>query len=243
MYEDDDEFDNLNESNSIIIADLEWAPQPNLFDYSHESFAPDIVKRLQGITEESFCEEVKLWQQHINILPNYNEYEIRKECSAWDINIPKRDDFDFDNLYEAYYKQVQYRNRLTEIISIVFAHHELLSGAQKSLKEMAVRLANGPKHDKDAIATATVQPFTLAAAAAKRCLVYLEAVQKNIEFTAIQLDRLMRERQNLARINQSMANEGMSAYYNNITNQTSKPMGMQRRDIDEIKTRNSRIST
>ena len=85
--------------------------------------------------------------------------------------------------------------------------------------------------------------FTLAAAAAKRCLVYLEAVQKNIEFTAIQLDRLMRERQNLARINQSMANEGMSAYYNNITNQTSKPIGMQRRGTEEIKTRNSRISS
>jgi hypothetical protein len=106
---------------------------------------------------------------------------------------------------------------------------------------MAVRLANGPKHDKDAIATLTVQPFTMAMAVAKRCLVYLESVQKNIEFTAMQLDRLMRERQNLARINQTMSNEGASSYYTNITNQTSKPIGMQRRDTEEIKTRNSRI--
>jgi hypothetical protein len=106
---------------------------------------------------------------------------------------------------------------------------------------MAVRLANGPKHDKDAIATLTVQPFTMAMAVAKRCLVYLESVQKNIEFTATQLDRLMRERQNLARINQTMSNEGASAYYTNITNQTSKPNGMQRRESEEIKTRNSRI--
>ena len=240
MYEEEDD-DDLDANNSILIADLDWKPQSNLFDYSLESFAPDIVKRLQGITEESFALEVEMWQAHLNVLPNFDEYKIRTECNQWDISIPQRDDFNFDNLYEAYFKQVQYRNRLTEIISVVYAHHELLSSAQKSLKEMAVRLANGPKHDKDAIATLTVQPFTMAMAVAKRCLVYLESVQKNIEFTAMQLDRLMRERQNLARINQQMSNEGASSYYTNITNQTSKPIGMQRRDTEEIKTRNSRI--
>ena len=150
-------------------------------------------------------------------------------------------DFNFDNLLLAYHRQVQYRTRITEIYSIVYAHNELLNNAYKSLKEMAVRLTAGPKHDKDAIATLTVQPFTMAMAVAKRCLVYLESVQKNIEFTAVQLDRLMRERQNLARINQSMSNEGASAYYANVTSQTSKPNGMQRRDTEEIKTRNSRI--
>ena len=93
MYEDDE--DELDNNNSILIADLDWKPQSNLFDYSLESFAPDIVKRLQGITEESFATEVEMWQAHLNILPSFDEFKIRTECNGWDISIPKRDDFMF----------------------------------------------------------------------------------------------------------------------------------------------------
>ena len=87
MYEEEDD-DELDNNNSILIADLDWKPQSNLFDYSLESFAPDIVKRLQGITEESFTVEVEMWQAHLNILPNFDEYKIRTECNQWDISIP-----------------------------------------------------------------------------------------------------------------------------------------------------------
>jgi len=98
-----------------------------------------------------------------------------------------------------------------------------------------------PKHDKDAIATFTVQPFLHKVTVAKRCLTYLENVQKNIDFGAVQLERLMRERQNLARINQNFNSEGMSNYYNSAV-ETENPHGMLRKaDQAGIKTRNNRL--
>jgi len=75
------------------------------------------------------------------MLPHYDEIAIRKEISNWDISIPGKDQFDFESFSQAYALQVQYRNRLTEMHSVVFAHFEMISQAQKMLKEMAVKLA------------------------------------------------------------------------------------------------------
>jgi hypothetical protein len=51
----------------------------------------------------------------------------------------------------------------------------------------------------------------------------------------------MRERQNLARINQNFNSEGMSNYYNSAV-ETENPHGMLRKaDQAGIKTRNNRL--
>jgi len=245
--EEDDDLDfgfgdNLTEENSVLIADLDWKPQTNFFDFNKDSFSADIVNRLKGITEEGFAREVELWQNEINELPLFNEKKIREELADWDLSIPVKEDFNFDNLLLAYHRQVEYRTRITQIYSIVYAHNELLNNAYKSLKEMAVRLTPGPKHDKDAIATFTVQPFLVASTIAKRCMTFLESVQKNIEFSATQLDRLMRERQSLARINQQYNSEGMSVLYGQ--NVENKVTGMRRKAEDvSIKLRNNRLPT
>ena len=85
------------------------------------------------------------------------------------------------------------------------------------------------------------RPFLHKVTVAKRCLTYLENVQKNIDFGAVQLERLMRERQNLARINQNFNSEGMSNYYNSAV-ETENPHGMLRKaDQAGIKTRNNRL--
>ena len=71
-------------------------------------------------------------------------------------------------------------------------------------------------------------------------MTFLESVQKNIEFSATQLDRLMRERQSLARINQQYNSEGMSVLYGQ--NVENKVTGMRRKAEDvSIKLRNNRL--
>jgi hypothetical protein len=230
---DDDYLD--NEQDTIILADLEWKPSPESIVYTDPDFSKNIIERIKGVTESGFAKEVDNWQEAIQSLPDYDELEIRKEIKGWNIGIPNKDDFDFDSYAMFYSLQVQYRNRITEIISVVFAHHEMLSQAQKTLKDIAVRLANGTAVDKNAIATFTVQPFSIACTHARRLLSYLESVLKNIDFAASQMDRMLREHQALARINSNFNSEGLSALFKdnnsrvaNINNST------------EIRTRNRR---
>jgi hypothetical protein len=230
---DDDYLD--NEQDTIILADLEWKPSPESIVYTDPDFSKNIIERIKGVTESGFAKEVDNWQEAIQSLPDYDELEIRKEIKGWNIGIPNKDDFDFDSYAMFYSLQVQYRNRITEIISVVFAHHEMLSQAQKTLKDIAVRLANGTAVDKNAIATFTVQPFSIACTHARRLLSYLESVLKNIDFAASQMDRMLREHQALARINSNFNSEGLSSLFKdnnsrvaNINNST------------EIRTRNRR---
>jgi hypothetical protein len=230
---DDDYLD--NEQDTIILADLEWKPSPESIVYTDPNFSKNIIERIKGVTESGFAKEVDNWQEAIQSLPDYDELEIRKEIKSWNIGIPNKDDFDFDSYAMFYSLQVQYRNRITEIISVVFAHHEMLSQAQKTLKDIAARLANGTAVDKNAIATFTVQPFSIACTHARRLLSYLESVLKNIDFAASQMDRMLREHQALARINSNFNSEGLSALFKdnnsrvaNINNST------------EIRTRNRR---
>jgi hypothetical protein len=230
-----------NSNSSLLLADIDWTPQNDPFDISVDSFALNIVNRLSGIDEDKFKDEVVMWQTVIENLPNYSEAKLKNEMNNWDFSIPIHNDFSFETLSIAYARMVQYRTYLVKWIDVVNAHHEILSNAHKSLKEMAVKLANGPKHDKDAIATFTVQPFLHKVTVAKRCLMYLENIQKNIDFGAVQLERLMRERQNLARINQNFNNEGLSNIYSSaVENQTSNGM-IRKADEAGIRTRNNRI--
>lgn len=204
------EFD--EDDGTIIIAELEWAPQVDFIDWSDPNFSKDIVDRINGVTVEGFAKEVELWQKHINMLPKYDEFKIRKEISAWDFSTPDKDAYDFQDHAIFYARQVQYKNRLSELHNIVFSHYELISQAQKALKEMAVKVAPGSnKHDKDGIAAFTVNPFTVAMSDAKRLLMYIESIGKNIEFAASQFDKLTREHQFLSRINNNLNNEGLSA--------------------------------
>lgn len=216
MYDEDfDDFDIVEdeEQETILVAEIEWAPNDEKLDWNDPNFTKDIVSRLKGITEEGFAAEVELWQRHIHSLPVYNELEIRKEIRGWNLDIPTKDDFNIESFAQAYALQVQYRNRLTEIISLVFAHYEILSQAHKCLKEMALKLSSGTAKDKDANAGFTVHPFVAPMTHAKRLNVYLESVLKNIDFSSSQMDRIIREHQALSRINQTVNNMGMATTY------------------------------
>lgn len=230
--EEDEDF---NEENSILLATLEWAPMPETVSWQDPNFAKNLVSRLKGVTEESFAKEVQIWQDAIGLLPFYDEIEIRNEVRQWDISIPSKDDYEFESFSAAYALQVQYRNRLTEIISVVYAHFEMISQAHKNLREMAIKLSTGTAKDKDANAAFTVHPFVIPMTNSKRLLTYLEQYLKNIEFAASQMDRILREHQALSRINQSFNTEGMSNLY-------AKDKTPMNKGNATVRTRNSRIS-
>ena len=230
--EEDEDFD---EENSILLASLDWAPMPETVSWKDPNFSKDLVSRLKGVTEESFAKEVQIWQDAISLLPYYDEIEIRKEVRQWDISIPSKDDYEFESFSAAYALQVQYRNRLTEIMSVIFAHYEMISQAHKNLREMAIKLSTGTAKDKDANAAFTVHPFVIPMTNSKRLLTYLEQYLKNIEFAASQMDRILREHQALSRINQSFNAEGMSNLYSKDKTPMNKGNAI-------VKTRNARIS-
>jgi hypothetical protein len=229
--EEDEDFD---EKKSVLLATLEWSPMPETVSWQDPNFSKDLVSRLKGVTEESFSKEVQIWQDAISLLPHYDEIEIRNEVRQWDISIPTKDDYEFESFSAAYALQVQYRNRLTEIMSVIFGHYEMISQAHKNLREMAIKLSTGTAKDKEANAAFTVHPFVIPMANSKRLLTYLEQYLKNIEFAASQMDRILREHQALSRINQSFNNEGMS----NLFLKDKTPMN---KGNATVRTRNSRM--
>jgi hypothetical protein len=229
--EEDEDFD---EENSLLLATLEWAPMPETVSWQDPNFSKDLVSRLKGVTEESFAKEVQNWQDAISVLPFYDEIEIRKEIRQWDIAIPSKDEYEFESFSASYALQVQYRNRLTEIMSVVYAHYEMISQAHKNLREMAIKLSTGTAKDKEASAAFTVHPFVIPMTNSKRLLTYLEHYLKNIEFAATQMDRILREHQALSRINQSFNSEGMSNLYSKDKTPMNKGNAI-------VRTRNSRI--
>ena len=229
--EEDEDFD---EKKSVLLATLEWSPMPETVSWQDPNFSKDLVSRLKGVTEESFSKEVQIWQDAISLLPHYDEIEIRNEVREWDISIPTKDDYEFESFSAAYALQVQYRNRLTEIMSVIFGHYEMISQAHKNLREMAIKLSTGTAKDKEANAAFTVHPFVIPMANSKRLLTYLEQYLKNIEFAASQMDRILREHQALSRINQSFNNEGMS----NLFLKDKTPMN---KGNATVRTRNSRM--
>lgn len=212
-FEEYDIVEDEDQQESVLVAEINWAPNDEKLDWNDPEFTKDIVARLKGITEEGFASEVQMWQKHISALPVYNEMDIRKEIRGWNLDIPTKDDFNIESFAQSYALQVQYRNRLTEIISLVYAHHEILSQAYKCLKEMALKLSSGTAKDKDATAGFTVHPFVAPMTHAKRLNAYLDSVLKNIDFASSQMDRIIREHQALSRINQTVNNMGMAATY------------------------------
>jgi hypothetical protein len=203
--ENDDESADADEPSYIVSSVIDW---------KKVDFRRRVTARIKtGPTVKSFEAELVEWQSLLHSLPSFDENEFMDEISNWDLNIPSKEDFTFDPLLETYARLVAYRTRLTFLYDLIYRHYEALSEAQKSLKSVAIKLATGAKHDKEAYATHAVLPFTQGLAKINRLKAVTEQVFKNIEFAAAQMERLMRERQSLARINQGYAAEGQGHTY------------------------------
>lgn len=236
MYEDD-EFE--EEENSLLLADIEWPSNPFPVSWEDPNFASEMLARSTGkITEESYTKEVELWQYNLKLMPKYDEFAIRKEISSWHIGIPDKENLDYESLSVFYHLHSNYRTRLTELHNAVYANNEMLTQAYKTLFELSSQMSNAKnKYERDAYATFATSYFSIALGHTKRLLTYLDMVIKNVDFTVSQMDKMMRDFQNLARYNNNFISDGMS----NLMNRTSlSPLGNKNISA-EIKTRNNRL--
>ncbi len=204
---DNDEDDSLHVS-------LNWSDSIPMYTFKGKNLQQSLLDKLEGITRDSFSQDAAMWQAQINLLPSFDEGEIRKTIRTWNLKIPEQYIFDESEILSTYVRLMNYRSEIKDYIDLVYAHNELITQAGKSLEKIAIRLSPGPRHDKESNATSVVNDFSVAASQTKRILYYLEQTIKTIEFNAMLMGRMLQERQALSKINNTMINEGMNVNYN-----------------------------
>jgi hypothetical protein len=204
---DDEDSDSLHVS-------LQWSDSIPMYTFKGKNLQQSLLDKLEGITRDSFSQDAAMWQAQINLLPSFDEGEIRKTIRAWNLKIPEKYIFDESEILSTYVRLMNYRSDIKDYIDLVYAHNELITQAGKSLEKIAIRLSPGPRHDKESNATSVVNDFSVASSQTKRILYYLEQTIKTIEFNAMLMGRMLQERQALSKINNTMINEGMNVNYN-----------------------------
>lgn len=181
---------------------------------SHYDFVSETKKRINGVTKESFADEVQAWSDGFKLLPIYSRESYKQEIASMELDFQSVNNFSFEKLAILYSTQVAYRNRLTAMKSIVNAHHEIYSQAYKSLDKQAFKLfskAGGLLDDKKADSAHVVAPFLRLVSQAKEMLDQIVEKIESIEFSAFQLSRMLREKEALAKINPTYDREGQHA--------------------------------
>jgi hypothetical protein len=204
---DDEDSDSLHVS-------LQWSDSIPMYTFKGKNLQQSLLDKLEGITRDSFSQDAAMWQAQINLLPSFDEGEIRKTIRNWNLKIPEKYIFDESEILSTYVRLMNYRSDIKDYIDLVYAHNELITQAGKSLEKIAIRLSPGPRHDKESNATSVVNDFSVASSQTKRILYYLEQTIKTIEFNAMLMGRMLQERQALSKINNTMINEGMNVNYN-----------------------------
>ena len=204
---DDEEDDSLHVS-------LQWSDSIPMYTFKGKNLQQSLLDKLEGITRDSFSQDAAMWQAQINLLPSFDEGEIRKTIRSWNLKIPEKYIFDESEILSTYVRLMNYRSEIKDYIDLVYAHNELITQAGKSLEKIAIRLSPGPRHDKESNATSVVNDFSVASSQTKRILYYLEQTIQTIEFNAMLMGRMLQERQALSKINNTMINEGMNVNYN-----------------------------
>jgi len=203
-----------DEDNDSLHVSLQWSDSIPMYTFKGKNLQQSLLDKLEGITRDSFSQDAAMWQAQINLLPSFDEGEIRKTIRSWNLKIPEKYIFDESEILSTYVRLMNYRSEIKDYIDLVYAHNELITQAGKSLEKIAIRLSPGPRHDKESNATSVVNDFSVASSQTKRILYYLEQTIKTIEFNAMLMGRMLQERQALSKINNTMINEGMNVNYN-----------------------------
>jgi len=203
-----------DEDDDSLHVSLQWSDSIPMYTFKGKNLQQSLLDKLEGITLDSFSQDAAMWQAQINLLPSFDEGEIRKTIRSWNLKIPEKYIFDESEILSTYVRLMNYRSEIKDYIDLVYAHNELITQAGKSLEKIAIRLSPGPRHDKESNATSVVNDFSVASSQTKRILYYLEQTIKTIEFNAMLMGRMLQERQALSKINNTMINEGMNVNYN-----------------------------
>ena len=199
-------------------------------------FIEEITRGFERITREEFVHKCQEWETQFQRLETYDELIIRAELRQWDLTIPQKECFDLSQIYDAYSRNVNYRTRVAHLIGTVNAHFSTYSYAHKELKEIALGLSErvAKNQDKAAYAAQLTEVLIRQVSRAKSTLDYLVEMRAAIEHAATNLARLLRERENLAKINQDYNSRGMqSRLANEVKTRPTIPQPVDLVDDDE----------
>jgi hypothetical protein len=226
--------DNYNED-EIIKHDEEYDPdisKISLDDWFTIDFEKDILHRKNvGITKESFMVDVKSWSEAISSLPKFSENSYRKEIYEMDFNIPA-EEFDFEVLQGVYSRLVSFFDRLLQMKSTVYKHFETYNMAYKSLKLSSMALYAGTAKDKEASAEHLTHSLYIGTLMPKILLTHIADNIATIEFAAINMNRVLRERELTEKMDNVHKTEGMTHNFNKLAQKTNEEFNKTQKDIE-----------
>lgn len=194
--------DNIVTNSSSVLVDTSFD------DWSKIDFVEVVRDRMaKGVNKQTFDEDIRMWQNAIDNLPEYHEKSFLKEVQEMDFSIPRYSK-DFSEMQGVYSRLVSYRARVSEMMFRANAHYEVFFKAYKTIKTSAIALHTGTAKDKEAGAEFVAQPYYAGTVNTKRMLDYLIEVLETIDFAATNMNRILREKEAEARVNLSHLNEG-----------------------------------
>lgn len=179
--------------------------------------ATTLIKKSNNYTTEEFSNDFQMLIDAYNAIPDISIGDVKKEISEWDFNVDKDTLSDFDTVCESYARFVEYQNRIVSIIDSVSSRNEMLEFITKSIKDIGAQFIDGTAKDKDSKTSTMLLPISLEYTQISSALAFVVSTQKAIEFNSQQLARILREREAIAKVNNSNYNSGLSSKYSSET--------------------------
>ena len=66
------------EDDDSLHVSLQWSDSIPMYTFKGKNLQQSLLDKLEGITRDSFSQDAAMWQAQINLLPSFDEGEIRK---------------------------------------------------------------------------------------------------------------------------------------------------------------------
>ena len=191
----------------------------NLQDWDDVDFLSEVRKRNSTkITLQDFETDVMLFEAQIKSVARPNKREIVREVNNWDFSTPTKDCFSSDQVYSAYARMISYRHRLGQLYAVTQTYYELILGAHKSLKEMAMELTSAKTiPEKAASAGYRVRPFEQAAHHVSGIKNFLLEVAKTLDLMSMHLSSSLKHLDSVTRVNSGWERQGRASDYDRLS--------------------------
>lgn len=215
-------FDALEENGPI--------PPTSFLDQMEEA-----LQSLDHLSVKAFKEQCRYWNREFEALEPFDAAAFRHEMGQIDASIPSDEIYDFDALAEAYARITAYRVRLSHMYSIAVAHMETYKLAQNNLGEMAMALTESKVKDtlKKAQSALITASLTRKIGAANSVVKTIINWQETIQVASYSLSNLLKERENMTRINQNYLNRGNANSYGKTGIPSARGLHLSRPDEEE----------
>jgi hypothetical protein len=191
--------------------------------------AEKLNNRIKNYTEENFTEDLQLMLDYYYKIDSINIDAVRDEIYDWDLAIDKEHLNNFDEVSAVYFTYITYQNRLNKIADDVVRQEDMLSYIINTAEEILAQFVSGTAKLKTSKASTMMLPLSLHQVQIKSLSAFIKATQKTLDYGTQQLARILREKEALAKINNSDYQSGLSTKYSK----------QQNNDKTVIKTKNN----